>query len=197
LRLGDELSFVGNALARSGTLTALFTNQWLGIVNELPLSAGVSASELRGQLPAASTPGAKASWATGVYGVAIQVVEAGRPSWTTNSVPVAIAPRITAAPLATAAGAAFTLTVTCTPRLRALQESGVRLIFGDIELLPALIDTPADLDTPTSIQFAVPALDAGSYLLRLRVDGIDSLPITSVGSPPVFSFDAAQTVELS
>jgi len=197
LQLGDELSFVGNGLARSGTLTALFTNERLGIVNELPLSGATSASELRGQLPDASAPGAKAAWATGVYGAAIQVVEAGQPSWTTNSVPVAIAPRITAAPLAAAAGAGFTLTVTCSPRLRTLQEPGLRLIFGQTELLPVLIDTPADPDAATSIQFTVPALDAGSYPLRLRVDGIDSLPITSAGSPPVFSFDAAQTVELS
>jgi hypothetical protein len=197
LRLGDELSLLGNGLARAGTLTALFTNERLDIVNELPLSAGASASELRGQLPDASEPNIKADWATGVYGVAIRVAEPGRPSWTTNSVPVAIAPRITASPLAAAAGAAFTLTVTCAPRLRALQEPGVRLIFGATELLPALIDTPADPDTPTSIKFTVPAFDAGSYPLRLRVDGIDSLPITLAGSPPVFSFDAAQTVELS
>jgi hypothetical protein len=40
LRLGDDLSLVGIALARSGTLTALFTNERLGIANELPLSAG-------------------------------------------------------------------------------------------------------------------------------------------------------------
>lgn len=196
-RLGDGLSFVGNRLARGGTLTALFTNERLGIVNELPLSAGASANELRGLLPDASEPGAKAAWAAGVYGVAIRVAETGRPGWTTNSVPMAIAPRITASPLASAAGAAFTLTVTCTPRLRSLQEPGVRLIFGSTELPAAQVDTPADPDAPTSIEFAVPALDAGSYPLRLRVDGIDSLPINSTGSPPVFSFDAAQTVELS
>lgn len=197
LRLGDELSFTGHGLVRSGTLTALFTNERLDLANELPLSAGPSASELRCQLPDASAPGAKADWATGVYGIAVRVAEAGRPSWTTNSVPVAIAPRITAAPLAAPAGAGFTLTLTCTPRLHALQEPGVRLIFGQTELLPALIDTPADPDMATSIDFAVPALDAGSYPLRLRVDGIDSLPITLAGSPPAFSFDAAQTVELS
>lgn len=197
LRLGDDLGFSGSALVHGGTLTALFTNERLEIVNELPLSLGTSAGELRGQLPDASAPGAKAAWATGVYGAAVRVAEAGRPGWTTNSVPVAIAPRITAAPLAAAAGAAFTLTVTCTPRLRALQEPGVRLVFGQVELLPATIDTPADPDTATSIQFAVPALEAGPYPLRLRVDGIDSLPVSVAGSPPVFSFDAAQTVTLS
>jgi hypothetical protein len=40
----------------------------------------------------------------------------------------------------------------------------------------------------------VPGLAAGAYLLRLRVDGIDSLPVLVSGSPPVFGFDAAQTL---
>jgi len=197
LRLGDPLGFIGTGLARSGTLTALFTNEPLDIAIELPLSPGPSPSELRGQLPEATAPGAATAWATGVYGVAIRVSDTDRPTWTTNRVPVAIAPRITAAPLAAAAGAGFTLTLTCTPRLRARQEPGVRLIFGATELPAAQVDTPADPDAPSTIAFAVPAHEAGAYPVRLRVDGIDSLPITSAGSPPVFSFDAAQTVELS
>lgn len=193
LRLGDDLSLVGSALAHEGTLTAIFSNQRLDIENVLPLSAGASANELRSHLPStAEQPAAMNAWATGVYGVALRVDEAGRPSWTTNSVPIAIAPRITAAPLAAAAGTAFTLTVSCSPRVRPLQASGVRLLLGTIELLAASINTPADVTQPSSITFAVPAQDAGEYLLRLRVDGIDSLPVLMSGSPPVFGFDPAQ-----
>jgi hypothetical protein len=131
-------------------------------------------------------------WATGVYNVALRVDEPGQPSWTTNGVPVAVAPRITATPLATTAGAAFTLTLTCAPRLRALQEAGVRLLVGSTELVSETIVTPVDETQPSSITFAVPALDAGAYTLRLRVDGIDSLPVLASGSPPVFGFDPAQ-----
>ena len=196
-RLGDALSFVGNGLAQPGTLTAVFTNERLDIVGELPLSPGATSSELRARLPDASVVGAKSAWAAGVHGVAIRIDESGKPSRSTNGVPIAVSPRITAAPLTSASGTPFTLTVTCVPRLRALQEPGVRLIFGQAELLPTAIDTPADPETPTSIQFAVPALAAGSYPLRLRVDGIDSLPIVVTGSPPVFGFDDNQTVTLT
>lgn len=197
LRLGDLLSFVGTGLARAGTLTALFANERLDIGNVLALSAGASPNELRGQLPEASDAGAMASWGVGLYSVSTRVAESGKPVWSTNSVAVALAPRITASPLAAAAGAPFTLTFTCAPRLRSRQEAGVRLLFGDTELVPSSITTPADEAQPSSIEFDVPASDAGSYLLRLRVDGIDSLPVTFTGSPPVFAFDAAQTVQLS
>jgi hypothetical protein len=193
LRLGDDLSLVGSALARSGTLTAVFTNEGLDIANELPLSAGVSANELRAHLPGtAEQASVMNAWASGAYGVVVRVDETLLPSWTTNSVPVAIAPRITASPLAATAGNVFTLTVVCSPRIRALQKPGVRLLLGTTELLSTAIDTPADATLPTSITFAVPGLAAGEYLLRLRVDGIDSLPVLAAGSPPVFGFDPAQ-----
>lgn len=197
LRLGDELSFVGANLARAGTLTARFVNERMDLDHTLALEAGASAGELRANLPAASDPGAIADWAVGAYGAAIHVTEPGRPSWSSNRVPVAIAPHISATPLSASAGAAFVLTVACTPRLRPQQEAGVRLLFGNLELMPASVDTPADASLPSAIAFDVPALDAGTYLLRLRVDGIDSLPMSVSGSPPVFAFDAGQMVQLA
>jgi hypothetical protein len=194
LRLGDDVSLLGNSLARAGTLTAVFTNERLDIENELPLVAGFSASELRAHLASTTEQAAVINlWATGVYNVALRVAEVGRPVWTTNSVPVALAPRIDAA----SAGSAFTLTVTCSPRLRPLQEPGVRLLLGNTEVIAASVTTPADTTQPSSIAFAVPAQPAGEYLLRLRVDGIDSLPVLSTGSPPVFTFDPAQKLVVS
>jgi hypothetical protein len=198
LRLGDDLSLVGTALARSGTLSALFSNDRLGLVNTLPLTPGASANELRAHLPSTTEqPAAMAAWASGAYGVVVRVDEPGQPSWTTNSVPVAIAPRISASPLAATAGSAFTLTVTCSPRLHPLQEPGVRLLLGSTELLPATLATPADTSLPSTLTFQVGSLSAGDYLLRLRVDGIDSLPILATGSPPVLGFDAAQKLVVS
>jgi hypothetical protein len=113
---------------------------------------------------------------------------------------VAIGPRISATPLTAPAGTAFTVMLSCTPRLRPLQQAGVRLLFGDTELVPDSVDTPVDPTAPSSIQFTVPVLPqlvVGAYLLRLRVDGIDSLPVIATGSPPVFSFDPGQTVQLT
>ena len=199
LQQGDDLVFAGTGLTGEANLTAVFTNDRLEVVNELPLAAGGTANERRGHLPA---PGELAAamddWAAGAYGVALRVDTAGKPRWTTNSVPVVISPRITATPMAVAAGAPFALAVTCAPRLRGLQEPGVRLLLGNTELLPTLpVVTPADTTQPSTINFDVPALEAGSYLLRLRVDGVDSLPVRVSGSPPVFGFDPAQQVVVS
>jgi hypothetical protein len=33
--------------------------------------------------------------------------------------------------------------------------------------------------------------------VRLRVDGVDSIPVVYAGTPPVAAFDAAQTVTIS
>lgn len=197
LRLGDEFSVFGQGLSARGALLARFTNEKLELVAKVPLAAGPAAGELRGRLPAATEAGARAGWTCGMFGVALHDADPSQAAWSTNSLPIAMAPLPTAAPLAASAGAAFALTITCSPRLHPRQEPGVRLLFGARELLPDSIDTPADPEAPSTIEFTVPALEAGSYPLRLRVDGIDSLPITATGVPPVLAFDPAQTVELS
>jgi hypothetical protein len=199
LRQGDDLLFAGIGLAGDASLNAVFTNSRLEVTQALPLDAGGTSSERRAHLPSpAEAAAAMDDWAVGAYGVSLRVEPPGQPAWTTNSVPAVIAPRITASPMAAAAGAAFTLTVTCAPRLRPLQEPGVRLLVGSTQLLPTLpIVTPADTTQPSTLSFEMPALDAGNHLLRLRVDGIDSLPVLVDGSPPVFAFDTAQQLVVS
>lgn len=198
LRLGDDVSFTGSALARGGTLTAMFGNDRLGIANAVPLSAGANAGELRAHLPLPAEQAAAMNlWAAGAFDVSIVVEPPGQPSFTTNSVPVAIAPRISASPVAATAGTPFTLTVRCTPRLRPLQQARARLLLGTTEVVPDAIVQPPDDTQPTSLSFNLAGLAAGSYRLRLRVDGIDSLPVTATGSPPVYAFDSAQTLVLS
>jgi hypothetical protein len=39
-----------------------------------------------------------------------------------------------------------------------------------------------------------PAVSAGTYVVRLRVDGVDSDPVHYVGSPPLPEFDPASQV---
>jgi hypothetical protein len=43
----------------------------------------------------------------------------------------------------------------------------------------------------------VPAVDAGVYTVRLRVDGVDSLPVTFAGGSQVPQFDPEQQVRVS
>jgi hypothetical protein len=45
--------------------------------------------------------------------------------------------------------------------------------------------------------FKVPSALEGEYVVRLRVQGIDSLPVTITGTPPRLQFDPQQTVKVT
>jgi hypothetical protein len=196
-RLGEDLVVSGTHL-RSGGATLQLDNARFAITQELPLAAApTGAGQLTVHLPGvAEQASAMSEWAIGVYTAAIRIADPNRPAWMTNSVPVALAPLIAVSPLTAAAGA-LTVTVTCTPRLRPEQDSQARLLFGDTDVKPQSISTPANPADPTTLTFSVPGVAAGTYVVRLRVDGIDSLPITVSGSPPKLDFDPQQTVTVS
>jgi len=124
----------------------------------------------------------------GVYMLSVQTQPSGQSSplsglTSTNSLPLAIAPQlISSPPLAgSVTGPAFTLTPTCVPDLRATQQ--VSLVVGSLAV-PANPFATSSTNTPT---FNFQNVPPGTYLVRLRVDGIDS-PITYTplpGSPVI------------
>lgn len=196
VRLGEDLVVSGTNL-RSDVSTLQLENARLDIRRELSFTGSVVAGQLIVHLPSvAEDPSGMAGWAVGVYTVAIRIAEPSRPVWTTNAVPIALAPLITVTPLASGPGT-VNLTVTCTPRLRPEQEAQARLLFGDTAIKAESITTPATPTFPTTLTFKIPGVVAGNYLVRLRVDGIDSLPVTISGSPPKLDFDPQQTVTVS
>lgn len=193
VRLGDDLLLTGSQLL-GGTPTLVFENIRLAIVRELaPLPGSISNGQLRAQLPLAGI----ADWGIGLYSVSLRLARPDSPSLSSNAVPIALAPSIVAvSPLNVMAGD-VTVSLECRPRLRPPQESGVRLLFGAREIAADSVITPADPAQPSTMTFTVPQVAAGSYPLRLRVDGIDSLPVSLSGSPPLFEFDPQQTVTVS
>ncbi len=70
------------------------------------------------------------------------------------------------------------------------------LVFGSQQARPVSVTTPPDPAQPTTVKFTLPAITAGSYPVRLRVDGVDSIPVVYTGSPPAPGFDPNQTVEV-
>jgi hypothetical protein len=191
-RLGDELLLTGNRLRTDG-VSAIFQNDRTGSSQTLPTIAGGSDSELRVQLPSAVDVGAMAAWGNGLYSLRLRSEAAGMPVVHSNAVPMALSPQIAVGPLAAAAGD-IALTVTCSPRLHPAQHAGVRLIFGAIEIASDAIDTPLDVTQPTTLNFTVHNAGVGSYPIRLRVDGIDSLPVQIAPNDGGFEFDPQQTV---
>jgi hypothetical protein len=97
-------------------------------------------------------------------------------------------------PTSQSAGAQpFDLTVTCTPQV--LAEQRTVLLFGDREVAPSSVTTPADPDADTTLVFPISDAAAGAYVVRVRVDGVDSIPIDFAASPP--QFDSDQTVTIT
>ena len=110
-----------------------------------------------------------------------------------NELAIAFAPQITVSPLGAPSGT-LSLTVTCEPRIANGQR--VLLLFGDRQLTPDSIATPADTTQPSTVKFTTDVV-AGTFLVRLRVDGVDSIPVVYAGTPPLASFDPAQKVTVA
>lgn len=136
----------------------------------------------------------------GVYTMAVAVTPTAPPSETTssNEVPLAIAPVITGglgAPIARAASdvvtglGTATINITCSPDV--LPEQRVTLTLGAKEV-PA---NPHPALT-SSLTFVAKNMAAGEFLVRLGVDGAESLLIDR-SDPANLKFDPSQKVVLT
>jgi hypothetical protein len=216
MRLGDQLLISGNNLTSVDVSVILENTDTTSTLQyRLPPIATTVLSSLGAQLPdLATTPDAIHQWRAGIWMISLEVAHPQQAVWRTNAVPIALAPVITLDPAAikpnhVAVGAQVSLN--CTPRLSQQQEKNLRVIFGSREIAPNSVSTPVDDVAnpnnhllPTVVTFLVPTQDStgvnlkpGEYLIRLRVDGIDSIPITLSGSPPQLDFDPQQKVNVT
>jgi hypothetical protein len=103
----------------------------------------------------------------------------------TNAVSLVVAPRITAlAPTASPnADGEFTLQPTCSPQVWPYQK--VTLLLGNVEV-PATPDPSQPPSPTTTPSFVFRQVPPGTYWVRLRVDGIDSLLVDRSTTPPTF-----------
>lgn len=179
-RLGETITIRGAHLD-GDDVRLLGEHPRLLDTRELPLGAIATPDVIVTTLPTTAT-----DWPAGVYALSARIERAGDQPRTTNSVPLAIAPTITLAPLSAPPGD-LTLTVTCRPDV--LPEQRVALLFGAREVRAEALAAPTD-----TLQFTIPDLTAGEYVVRLRVDGVDSIPYEISGTPPRLQFAADQTV---
>ena len=191
VRLGEDILLNGRQLDIGDTV-ARFSHAHLPTPIDLTPLPGDSTDSLRVHVPdIAEDPSANATWAPGVYTIALRTQHPGGPALLSNELPVALAPRITISPLNAAAGD-IALSVTCSPRIRDGQR--VLLLFGDRIVGPDSIVDPADPQQATTLGFTVPGITAGLWTVRLRVDGADSIPVDFSGPTPVFASDQQVTV---
>jgi hypothetical protein len=133
-------------------------------------------------------------WPAGIYTLAILVQKPGLPAWTSNALPFALAPQITlTAPVGnTAPQGNVTVELTCIPQVRFEQRA--TLLFGDREIPLDNLTTPGDPTAPSTLTFQVFGALPGTYVQRLRVDGVDSIPIDFSATPPQFAANQRITI---
>jgi hypothetical protein len=201
VRLGEAFVVVGKNLNLTATSLAIsrLGEAPSSTSNEITIApmAGDAPGEIRVQIAdaginPADDPQALSRWHPGYYLLALRQTKLGLPAISSNALPFALAPRITLTPLTTTAGTVV-LTLTCAPRLREGQR--VHLILGDRQFAPDSISTPVgDLTLPSTLTFTMQSVETGNRVVRLRVDGVDSIPAIFAGTPPIATFDSAQTL---
>jgi hypothetical protein len=192
-RLGEDIVILGQQLS-SANAVLVFKSPRQDTPIQLPLLAGGTSDSIGAHLPDLPDDSqAYTRWVPGGYTCALVLQPPGQPALASTPVAFALAPRITVSPNHAAPGT-VALTLTCAPRL--VDGQRVLLIFGDRPVEPSSITTPADIAQPSTLTFSVPDVANGNYLVRLRVDGVDSIPVQYSGTPPVPAFDHSQRVSV-
>jgi hypothetical protein len=176
-RIGDVLDLQGHDLDGTGR-HALFSNDRFKVdVSVAALPPQVSGADALMQV--ALAPGLASSLPVGVYLVAGQLRRSSDPApRATNRLAMTLAPSMTNLPLSVQRDSAGTasFTIAFTPALRVGQEAV--LVLGQDEYLPVSMGSPA-----TELLFVIAHAPVGSFLARLRIDGIES-PIVDLSLAP-------------
>ena len=178
-KLGDALIIKGMNLIPGHTSVVLWNAR---IKSPWILDAISSETEINLSIPKApdlaaldpENPAPSTIWPAGVYTMSA-TYGTGDDEVTTNEIPLMLAPTIVDIDPATKTS----VEVTLVPLVRT--EQRVSLILGSFELPSKTRASPA-----YTLEFDASNLPAGSYLARMKVDGVDSQFIDLSSTPPVF-----------
>jgi len=212
---GDELLVIGQNLEGLESVRFTLVNpRTNGVPPILLLPPAVQITEEGISVTLPDDAAAGELWRAGFYTVAVVVSRNGQP-WSSNELPLSLAPRIESiAPgnvVARDPQGDVTVTITCTPRIRLARVDDLTMRFDQQVLLlvgtarqiapqppppPPPVPNPAPVSTDQLIfTFQMEPAEVGQYLLRLRVDGVDSVPLDPLADTP--QFDEAQKLEVT
>ncbi|MDB9313554.1 DUF4255 domain-containing protein [Spirulina sp. CS-785/01] len=141
--------------------------------------------ELQVQLPTPDeTPEIASQWVAGFYTLSVVTPQAEYVR-TSEEFPLAIAPQILSISPQAATVGNLTIEITCLPQVRPTQR--VVLLLGDRGIPVQNISTPDSPTDPSTLTFRVSNVPPGDYVVRLRVDGVDSIPVDFATSPSEFA----------
>ncbi|WP_299486258.1 DUF4255 domain-containing protein [Acaryochloris sp. IP29b_bin.137] len=178
---GDRLRLRGTNLLDPALQVHLAHAQWSEPKVLEPLPGG-TASELQVQLPdLVAMPEEAREWRAGFYTLSL-VIPREQGAWSSEAWPLAIAPKLLRVEPLTAEAGVVRLTVTCMPPVQA--DQGVTLLLGDRGVPVMGIEEER---FGSELQVEVEDIRSGVYVMRLRVDGVDSIPVDFSSSPPQFA----------
>ncbi len=192
--LGDTVTILGENLSTDYTVVQ-FQHPMLDIPIDVQPEKGQSEGELLVQLPSLPDDAELGSkLPAGFYTLSLQVQKPDLPVWSSNTVSMPLSPTLESiAPPSVPAGD-VALTLECLPQIREGQQ--VTLIFSDRSIEPDSISTPVDPTARSTLAFTVQNAIARTepYVLRLRVDGVDSIPVDFTGDTPGFADNQKVTI---
>jgi hypothetical protein len=172
-----------------------FTHQRLPLVREEQIAAAdATAEEIKFIIP--SNPAtANTDWAAGIYSIKAFIKRNGDDKdYISNEIALTFSPEVTAIapanPMSPDGNGDVTLTVTCKPEV--LPEQSAAVLLADREVQAEAHNTATDQLTFV-ITEAPLITDA---VLRLRVDGVDSMPYERKENPPRLVFADNQKVTI-
>jgi hypothetical protein len=176
-RLGETLSLRGHHLD-GASREILLSNARFVIEEALPASGAAASDHMQLVIPLARA----ADFPVGVYDASARLVRPGETlPRSSNRLAFTLAPQITNLPQTIArdgAGDAL-VSIDFTPELRPGQRA--TLLVGQREVVPQSFAAPT-----ASLDFLLEAAEAGDYLIRLRIDSIDSPIVDYATTPPTF-----------
>ena len=186
--LGDTITLLGENLSAEG-IKVRFKHPKLTDPIELEPEASTSEFELLVKLPDAIDPGVVSEWPAGFYKVSLVVRLPDTPVWTSNVLSMPLSPEIATLNPTTimeSGGDAF-VDIDCIPQVRLDQH--IDLLFDGQAIAAEPFIIPPGPDAATSLQFLIsnPVARTTPYVLRLRIDGVDSIPVDFSGETPRFA----------
>jgi len=198
--LGDAVVVQGHNFALiSRPADVTVTVRLASALREVIVDIPAPLSQRGDQRAGFTIPNTPAHIPAGVYGLSLAITPTspGSEPRISNVVPLSIAPVITGGlnPIArtavdatTGLGAA-TVDITCSPEV--LPEQRATLVIGSTEV-PA---NPRSVQT-NALRFVAPLMAAGSYPVRLRIDGAESLLVAGAASGDP-QFDPSQILDVT
>ena len=173
----DTVTVTGEFLAGASLISLM--HQRLGIRYPPFVPSSVTGSSI-----VFTVPNDPANLPAGIYNLTVLFTNgSGQVLQTTNSLPLALAPTILAspAPVVVINAQGTLVTIACGPQ--ALPNQSVSLALRETAVPAQTFDAPT-----ATLSFQFPKLPAGSYLVRLRVDGVESpIAVNWSATPPTFS----------